>query len=594
MKIGSLFSGYGGLDLAVEAVTGATPAWFCEWDDAPSKVLAHHWPDVPNHRDVTAIDWDTVEPVDIITGGSPCFTAGTPVLTSRGYVPIEHVVVGDTVLTHNNRWKRVTHTMTREAETVEFQPGFYATPDHRFWTRPASKVWNNDIRQYRRKLGDPKWTPVAEAKGMFIAQPINVPPVVPVPEIPEGMTYWHLGRWVADGWIDRNNGAPVIALGKQKIERDRHRFGEEWRESHERTALKMHLRHGGWAEWFDKHFGHSASGKTIPAWLLSAPENDRREFLAGYWAGDAYTIKGKAKRSVSVSPCLTVGIRTLCESLNYTTSIHYNRVSPTKVIEGRTVNQRNWWSMTATPNDGRYTDTIGDHRWSKVRRQPNTGGVQNVYDLTVEDDHSFIAAGFVVHNCQDLSAAGKRAGMTEGTRSNLWVNMREAIATIRPRLVVWENVQGALSAPATSDSDMEPAAGLLGNPGGGHLRALGRVLGDLTEIGYDTEWTTLRASDIGAPHHRARVFLIARPRHAHPQRDDGRQGHASTVGGHRPSGQPRQVDLNTVVVHLPTPRASDANGACKHGAGGKDLRTAITELSHGASTPPLFDAGNAS
>lgn len=113
--------------------------------------------------------------------------------------------------------------------------------------------------------------------------------------------------------------------------------------------------------------------------------------------------------------------------------------------------------------------------------------------------------------CQDLSAAGKRAGMTEGTRSNLWVNMREAIATIHPRLVVWENVLGALSATATSDSDMEPGTGLLGDGGGGHLRALGRVLGDLTEIGYDAAWTTVRASDIGAPHHRARVFLIATP-----------------------------------------------------------------------------------
>lgn len=130
--------------------------------------------------------------------------------------------------------------------------------------------------------------------------------------------------------------------------------------------------------------------------------------------------------------------------------------------------------------------------------------------------------------CQDLSQAGKRAGMTEGTRSNLWVNMREAINHLRPQLVVWENVQGALSAPATSDSDMEPATGLLGNTGGGHLRALGRVLGDLTEIGYDAEWTTLRASDVGAPHHRARIFLIAWPRATDPEsrgRDHGQTTH---------------------------------------------------------------------
>ncbi|MGP9622235.1 DNA cytosine methyltransferase [Corynebacterium sp. AOP34-AQ2-28] len=72
LTIGSLFSGYGGLDLAVESVTGARTAWHCEYDDAPALILAHHWPDVPNHRDVTTIDWSTVEPVDIITGGSPC------------------------------------------------------------------------------------------------------------------------------------------------------------------------------------------------------------------------------------------------------------------------------------------------------------------------------------------------------------------------------------------------------------------------------------------------------------------------------------------------------------------------------------------
>ena len=133
--------------------------------------------------------------------------------------------------------------------------------------------------------------------------------------------------------------------------------------------------------------------------------------------------------------------------------------------------------------------------------------------------------------CQDLSNAGKRAGMTEGTRSNLWVSMREAIAILKPRLVVWENVLGALSASATSDSDMEPGAGLLGEGGGGHLRALGRVLGDLTEVGYDAAWTTVRASDVGAPHHRARIFLIAIPSDSHDERrpDDLCGGHGTEV-----------------------------------------------------------------
>jgi len=71
-KIGSLFSGVGGLDLGVQAVIGGDVVWHVEFDAAPSKVLAHHWPDVPNYGDITAVDWSQVEPIDILTGGFPC------------------------------------------------------------------------------------------------------------------------------------------------------------------------------------------------------------------------------------------------------------------------------------------------------------------------------------------------------------------------------------------------------------------------------------------------------------------------------------------------------------------------------------------
>lgn len=72
LRIGSLCSGYGGLDLAVEAVFDAHTAWFCEYDRDPSAILAHHWPDTPNHGDVKNTDWSQVEPVDILTAGYPC------------------------------------------------------------------------------------------------------------------------------------------------------------------------------------------------------------------------------------------------------------------------------------------------------------------------------------------------------------------------------------------------------------------------------------------------------------------------------------------------------------------------------------------
>ena len=68
MKVGSLFTGYGGLDMAV----GGDLAWYSEIEPAACTVLAAHYPDVPNLGDITAVDWSAVEPVDVITGGYPC------------------------------------------------------------------------------------------------------------------------------------------------------------------------------------------------------------------------------------------------------------------------------------------------------------------------------------------------------------------------------------------------------------------------------------------------------------------------------------------------------------------------------------------
>lgn len=112
--------------------------------------------------------------------------------------------------------------------------------------------------------------------------------------------------------------------------------------------------------------------------------------------------------------------------------------------------------------------------------------------------------------CQDLSIAGRRAGMAEGTRSGLWAAMRNAIATLKPSYVIWENVNGCRSASAVSALESDPgcvgAGDLAGQP---VLRALGRVLGDLASLGFDAEWRSVRAADVGACHQRDRVFVLA-------------------------------------------------------------------------------------
>jgi DNA (cytosine-5)-methyltransferase 1 len=186
--------------------------------------------------------------------------------------------------------------------------------------------------------------------------------------------------------------------------------------------------------------------------------------------------------------------------------------------------------------------------------------------------------------CQDLSHAGKRAGMTEGTRSNLWVAMREAIAQLRPGLVVWENVRGAYSSDA--DSALEHCPGCMGDGRPGTvLRALGRVLGDLSDLGYDAGWHGLRAADVGAPHGRFRVFVTAHPR-----------GEAGDVGAGLRADEPardgrRQSPRDDRSTLLPTPRATGGTKGGPNQRGSSGDLMLPSAVQHLLPTPLNSDAG---
>ena len=191
---------------------------------------------------------------------------------------------------------------------------------------------------------------------------------------------------------------------------------------------------------------------------------------------------------------------------------------------------------------------------------PNLGDITRVDWATVEPV-DIISGG---SPCQDLSMAGRRAGMTDGTRSNLWVSMREAIATIRPTFVIWENVYGALSANASSA--LEHCPGCMGDPrhGGPVLRALGRVLGDLADLGFDAEVVGLRAADVGACHGRFRVFVLAYARGIGGHQAIEHDGRGAQVADG--SGVPHERDRHALragpdraLTLLPTPAAMNPN-----------------------------------
>lgn len=115
---------------------------------------------------------------------------------------------------------------------------------------------------------------------------------------------------------------------------------------------------------------------------------------------------------------------------------------------------------------------------------PDVPIFEDVKTLTAKDIHDtvdVICGGFP---CQDISLAGKGAGLA-GERSGLWYEYRRLIEEIRPRYVIIENVAALRS------------------------RGLDAVLSGLTEIGYDAEWHCIPASAVGSPHRRDRIWIVA-------------------------------------------------------------------------------------
>lgn len=129
------------------------------------------------------------------------------------------------------------------------------------------------------------------------------------------------------------------------------------------------------------------------------------------------------------------------------------------------------WQAEADP----HALKILEKHWPNARRFSD---VRAVYDEKAD----IICGGFP---CQDISSAGLKAGISEGTRSGLWFEFARIIRIVRPKLVFVENV-GALVD-----------------------RGIDVVLRDLAALGLDAEWGCFGACEAGRPHTRERLFILA-------------------------------------------------------------------------------------
>ena len=133
-------------------------------------------------------------------------------------------------------------------------------------------------------------------------------------------------------------------------------------------------------------------------------------------------------------------------------------------------------------------------------------------DITTFDGTRFrgmvdiLSGGFP---CTNLSVAGRQEGI-HAEHSGLWFEYLRVITEMRPSVVFIENVPPRLGYGDDSDgSGMESRDASDGESTDGTFRNFDAVAGPLSEIGYDCEWLSLRASDVGAPHRRERVFVFA-------------------------------------------------------------------------------------
>lgn len=145
--------------------------------------------------------------------------------------------------------------------------------------------------------------------------------------------------------------------------------------------------------------------------------------------------------------------------------------------------------------------------------------VRHVGKRNLPDAADVIMGGFP---CQDISIAGKRQGIKEGTRSGLWLEFARIIGELRPRIVLLENVPAITTLDGTT------------------------VISDLAALGYDAEWGIVAASDAGAPHRRERWFCVAYP--GLSRRDTGeRVGSSAAQVGEVANGRPALGNADVAI-----------------------------------------------
>lgn len=415
--------------------------------------------------------------------GFPCFVRGTYILTEKGYIPIENVSVGDRVLTHKGRWKAVTSVMQRDNARIWNVNGFGILPTGTTAEHPY----------YVTRVSEPiEFKPVKGLNDSYYSTMV-LPDEEPNKYSKE--IWWIIGRYIADGWRVRRQDRPrggriVFAVSDKKREEFEHRLSEanlHGTYTEERTCGKYHVCDNQLYEYLGI-FGEYAYGKRIPREALCLPREKAEYFYNGYMSGDGRNDKEEA---TSTSAAVILGMCIIAQRLGKPVpAVYYTKRDSKCTIEGRECKQRDTYTFRISNKSvkGYYR---GRYVCRKLYRPTESDQYETVYNLSVEEDESYIANGAIVHNCQDISVAGKQVGF-QGNRSSLFFRVMYLIGQLKeedkPTYLFIENVKNLLSVNGGWD--------------------FARLLIEMEQGGYDAEWQVLNSKDFGVPQNRERCFII--------------------------------------------------------------------------------------
>ena len=367
---------------------------------------------------------------NFIHASPPCFTANELVLTARGHIPICEVKVGDLVLTHKCRWRRVTAIGRKISGTQLLLKGYGSqvrcTKNHPFLIRDiTSHVYGpTNKRKSRRvkKIGESRWEDAIKIVGKYWAIPLQTEEIKCHADILDPYT---IGRWLGDGWVNVERETIMICTGLNdgdNLEEKLSHSGLKWMRNNEKTSARFTVHDKTLSWWLQSNFRSGAENKLLPGWIFGKDKNYKENLLKGYLDADGHRDEiFKCWKATSISRSLICGIQLLSINIGLTATTVFN---PSRkkdhFIEGRKIaNKESWGIVIHDYNKERiYFTKMNDNLgYGKVRSRQWKSGKSFVYNLSIDEDETYTINNIVVHNCTAFSVASIGTHWTGGWRA---------------------------------------------------------------------------------------------------------------------------------------------------------------------------------